>query len=224
MPEGVRTQLEQILKSGELPSNVYFRRFTRFDDGKQMQNVWWVRLVVETGNGPVYTVSVRTTSLSARPYTQMERQQNASENLTLLNRVSTYVDEAKFRNMPSDVFISMNIPKVRDSEIDRFLEKAEAALRSSDLNALLAFHSWRETSDATREFVTAELNRLLSGTVHDVWYSPREGHEVTTWSAWQFYKPNLPVAGYLKISYSPEAGKEKLFTRRSSDPGTRTGR
>lgn len=31
---------------------------------------------------------------------------------------------------------------------------------------------------------------------------------MTTWSAWQFYKPNLPVAGFLKISYSPEAGKE----------------
>ena len=208
VPEGERTQLEQILKSGELPSNVYFRRFTRFDDGKQMQDVWWVRLVVETGIGPVYSVPVRTTSLSARPYTQMERQQNASENLTLLNRVSTYVDEAKFRNMPSDVFISMNIPKVRDSEIERFLEQTEAAFRNRDLNALLAFHDWRETSESTREFVTAELNRLLSGTVHDVWYSPREGHQLTTWSAWQVYKPNLPVAGYLKISYSPEAGKE----------------
>ncbi len=208
VPGGVRTQLEQILKSGELPSNVYFRRFTRFDDGKQMQDVWWVRLVVETGNGPVYSVPVRTTSLSARPYTQLERQQNASENLTLLNRVSTYVDEAKFRNMPSDVFISWNIPKVHDSEIERFLEQTEAALRNRDLNALLAFHDWRENSESTREFVTAELNRLLSGTVHYVWYSPREGHQLTTWSAWQFYKPNLPVAGYLKISYSPEAGKE----------------
>ena len=51
VPEAVRVQLEEILKSGTLPPNAYFRRFTRFDDGKQMQGVWWVRLVVETKDG-----------------------------------------------------------------------------------------------------------------------------------------------------------------------------
>ena len=202
VPEAVRTQLEHILKSGELPSNVYFRRFTRFDDGKQMHDVWWVRLVVETGNGPVYSVPVRSTSLSARPYTQMERQQNASENLTLMNRVSSYEILT-----PPDAFPA-RIPEARDSQIEAVIEKAETALTAKDSLSLLNLYDWNNASGSTREFVTAELNRLLSGTVHDVWYSPREGHEVTTWSAWQIYKPNLPVAGYLKISCSPEAGKE----------------
>ncbi len=122
--------LEQILKSGELPSNVYFRRFTRFDDGKQMQHVWWVRLVVETGNTFVYSVPVRSKSLSARPYTQMERQQNASQNISLLNRVSSYVDYAKVTDIHDDAFFGEDIPKVRDSEIERFLGQAKTALRT----------------------------------------------------------------------------------------------
>lgn len=202
VPEVVRTHLNEILKSGSLPSNVYFRRFTSFDDGKQMQDVWWVRLVVETTDGPVYSVPVRTHQISRRPYTQMERQQNAGDGMTLLNRVSSY------RILPPPDVFPASIPKARDSQIEALLEKAETALKARDSVSLLNLYDWNNVSDSTREFVTAELNRLLSGTVHDVWYSPREGRDLSTWSAWQFYKPNLPVAGYLKISYTPEADKE----------------
>ncbi len=27
--------------------------------------------------------------------------------------------------------------------------------------------------------------------------------ELLTWSAWQFYKPNLPIVGFLEIEYTP---------------------
>ena len=42
VPAAVRVQLGEILRTGMLPSNVYFRRFTRFDDGDELKLVNYI--------------------------------------------------------------------------------------------------------------------------------------------------------------------------------------
>ena len=192
VPEGVRTQLEQILKSGELSSNVYFRRFTRFDDGKQVQDVWWVRLIVETDNGPVYSVPVRTTSLFARPYTQMERQQNA-DGLTLINRVASYYEEPPVVVQPSD------LPA---ASIKTLITRTEDAIKAEDDTAIGTLFESTGASETQREFAVSELKAISKAKVHSIKVSPLKlKGDLRTWSAWQYYKPNLPVIGFLDIEY-----------------------
>ncbi|MEQ1830957.1 MAG: M56 family metallopeptidase, partial [Pirellula sp.] len=91
--EPTKATLREIAKTKTLPAKAFFRRFTRFDDEQQMQGVWWVRLFVEEKDPPVYSVPVRTTPIFTRPYTQMERQQNAEKGLTLINRFVSYFEE-----------------------------------------------------------------------------------------------------------------------------------
>jgi beta-lactamase regulating signal transducer with metallopeptidase domain len=192
VPEAVQTQLNEILKSGELPSNVYFRRFTRFDDGKQTQGVWWVRLVVETGNGPVYSVPVRSTSLFARPYTQMERQQNA-DGLTLINRVASYYEEPPLIVEPSD------LPA---ASVETLSRKTQDAIKAEDDAALGSLFESTGASETQREFAISELKALSKATVRSVKVSAlRLKGELRTWSAWQYFKPNLPIVGFLEIEY-----------------------
>ncbi len=204
VPEGVRTQLEQILKSGELPSNVYFRRFTRFDDGKQMQNVWWVRLVVETRNGPVYSVPVRTTSLSARPYTQMERQQNAADGITLIGRVASYYEEPPVVIQPSDL---------PEASVETLIRKTQEAIKAEDDTAIGSLFESAGASETQIEFAVSELKSLSKAKVHSIKVGPlRLKGELRTWSAWQYFKPNLPVVGFLEIEY-----EDKDAATRSAD-------
>ncbi len=193
VPEEVRTQLEQILKSGELPANAYFRRFTRFDDGKQMQDVWWVRLVVETGTGPVYSVPVRTTSLSARPYTQMERQQNAADGLTLINRVASYYEEPPIVVQPSE------LPA---ASVETLIKRTQDAIKAEDDAAIGSLFESTGASETQRVFAVSELKAFSKARVHSIRVNSlkRKG-ELRTWSAWQYFKPNLPVVGFLEIEY-----------------------
>lgn len=192
MPKAVRAQWMNILKSGELPSNVYFRRFTRFDDGKQMQGVWWVRLVVETGNGPVYSVPVRSTSLFARPYTQMERQQNA-DGLTLINRVVSYYEEPPLVVQPSE------LPA---ASIETLIRKTQDAIKAEDDAAIGSLFESTGASETQREFAVSELKSLAKARVRSIKVSPLKlKGELRTWSAWQYFKPNLPVVAFLEIEY-----------------------
>jgi beta-lactamase regulating signal transducer with metallopeptidase domain len=207
VPEGVRTQLEQILKSGELPENVYFRRFTRFDDGKQMQGVWWVRLVIETGNGPVYSVPVRSTSLFARPYTQMERQQNAADGLTLINRVASYYEEPPVVVQPSD------LPA---ASVETSIRKTQDGIKAEDDTAIGSLFESTGASETQREFAVSELKALSKARVHSIKVSPLKlKGEQRTWSAWQFYKPNLPVVAFLEIEYED---KDAVTRRADAQP------
>jgi beta-lactamase regulating signal transducer with metallopeptidase domain len=192
VPEAVQMQLNEILKSGELPSNVYFRRFTRFDDGKQTQGVWWVRLVVETGNGPVYSVPVRSTSLFARPYTQMERQQNA-DGLTLINRVVSYYEEPPLVVQPSDLPAAF---------VETLIRKTQDAIKAEDDTAIRSLFESTGASETQLEFAVSELKAISKARVHSIKVSPLKlKGELRTWSAWQYYKPNLPVVAFLEIEY-----------------------
>lgn len=207
VPAAVRVQLDEILKTGTLPSNVYFRRFTRLDDGRQMQEVWWVRLVVETSDGPVYSVPVRTTLLRARPYTQMERQQNAADGLTLINRFSSYFEE------PSNILLLEELP---GDSVARLVGQAHAAITAKDLKSFESLFEWNGTSDTTREFVASEFQTLLESTVQSIKVSPRNfrGHLIH-WSAFQHYQPNLEIVGYLDIEYTnagDDAGIRKTLS------------
>ncbi len=194
VPEAVRVQLEEVLRSGTLPSKAYFRRFTRFDDGKRMRGVWWVRLLVETKDGPVYSVPVRSTPLFARPYTQMERQQNAANGTTLINRFVSYFEE------PPNILLLREFPK---DAVDRFIGQTKAAIESKDLKAFQSLFEWKKTSDTTHEFVASEFRMLTESQIHSIKVTPPSlrGH-LLHWSAWQLYQPNLEIVGYLDIEYS----------------------
>jgi len=203
VPEAVRAQLNEILRSGSLPSNAYFRRFTRFDDGKQMQAVWWVRLVVQPSDGGVFSAPVRTTAISSRPYTQMERQQNAADGMTLIGRVSSYYENppVKIEQKPLD-----------KAMVDRLATRSETALKGKDFDALKALFEPIDGEHKVGEFAESELKTLLNAKIHSVKVTPRtlEGNLIT-WSAWQKYKPNLPVVGYLEIEYSEEMQRKMLM-------------
>ena len=201
VPEAVRAQLNEILKSGSLPSNVYFRRFTRFDDGKQMRGVWWVRLVVETKDGAVYSVPVRSKSLYARPYTQMERQQNAADGLTLINRVASYFEE------PPNIQLLLEIPERPSAKL---IGTVETAIKAKDLKAFESVFEWKDVSDSTREFVASEFRMLTGAEIHSIKArSINYRGNLFHWSAWQHFQPNMDVFGFLDIEYTPGRAAER---------------
>ncbi len=212
--EPVRRQLREILKSGILQSNVYFRRFTRLDDKRQMHEVWWVRLVVETQGGPVYSVVVRTTAMKSRPYTQMERQQNAGS-LMLINRFVSYFDE------PPNILLLREFPK---DAVDSLVKSADASIKAKDVKLYLSLFDWNGVSDSTRDFVKTEFEVLTGSTIHSIKVAPRNFRgELIHWSAYQHYQPNLEIVGYLDIEYtSAEQRRKKLsFEMGQSGDGLR---
>ena len=196
VPETVKEQLREILKTGRLPPNVYSRRFTRFDDGEKMHGVWWVRLVVQSPAGGVFSVPVRTTAISSRPYTQMERQQNAADGMTLISRVSSYYENPPVKLEPKTLDQAM---------VDRLTTRSETALKGKDFDALTALFEPIDGEHKVGEFAESELKTLLNAQIHSVKVTPRtlEGNLIT-WSAWQKYKPKVPVIGSLEIEYSED--------------------
>lgn len=292
VPEAVRAQLEEILKSGTLPSNAYFRRFTRFDDGRQMQGVWWVRLVVETKEGPVYSVPVRSQSLFTRPYTQLERRQNAGDGLTLLNRVASYYEtppvhvSSKLRTIRSaedgivlragtstviehssrmrairdfdaqkvtvavvdgnprrlrvnalkpgrtefhitddensvyqiDVSVIDDIPGMQS---DALIQRLKSVIEAGDTEAIKGLFESTSVAGDLQEFAVSELKALSEAQIHSIKISPVAlSGKLQTWSAWQFYKPNLPVVAFLEIEYTNDtraAGRQPSETTAAAD-------
>ncbi len=211
--EPTKATLREIAKTKSLPVNAYFRRFTRFDDEQQMRGVWWVRLVVEGKDPPDYSVPVRTTQVFARPYTQMERQQNAEPGLALINRFVSYFEEQ---------------PNIRLKEafaqeaMDRLIGVAKKGIEAKDLDVMKELFHWQDVSDSTREFVSSELQMLFKATIHSIKIEPRTlNGNLIHWSAFQHYQPNLPVVGFLEIEYTPEdplkpvqmpSGPNKVFS------------
>ena len=219
VPEAVRVQLEEILTSGTLPANAFFRRFTRFDDGKEMQGVWWVRLVVETKDGPVYSVPVRSTPLFARPYTQMERQQIAADGMTLIGRVASYYEtppepfKAESTALPefsADAPLGRAALEIRQfrpdwtfqESVDALIRRTQDTLKEKDIAGFKALFEMTGTSETLQEFAVSELQHLAQSQIHSLKVSPVTLQDnLRTWSAWQFYKPNLPVVAFLEIEY-----------------------
>ncbi|WP_442511925.1 hypothetical protein SH528x_003675 [Novipirellula sp. SH528] len=212
--DSVRTQLREILKSGNLPPNVYFRRFTRFDDEQQMRGVWWVRLCVEGDAPPMSSVPVRTTDHFTRPYTQLERQQNAEPGVTLINRFSSY-----FEDVPN-ILLPVDFP---DGKEKRLIDRASDSIANKDIAAFESLFDWKDVSDSIRAFVKTEFQTLAASTIHGIKITPRNFRgELLHWSAYQYYQPNLPVVGYLEIEYSPtgdHAVGKKILSLEMGDAG-----
>ncbi|MDA1232617.1 MAG: M56 family metallopeptidase, partial [Planctomycetota bacterium] len=164
VPDSVKAVFREIATTGTLPANVYFRRFTRFDDEQQMHGVWWVRLVVESKEPPIYSVPVRTTAMKSRPYTQMERQQNAEDGVTLINRFVSY-----FAELPN-ILLLAEFPK---AAIDRLVSSAETSIKAKDLEAFQSLFEWNGVSDSTRAFVKSEFAMLTGSTIHSIKVTPR---------------------------------------------------
>ena len=191
-----KATLREISKTKSLPVNAYFRRFTRFDDEQQMHGVWWVRLVVEGKDPPDYSVPVRTTPVFTRPYTQMERQQNAEKGLTLINRFVSY-----FEVQPN---IRLKEAFAQEA-MDRLIGIAKKAIEAKDLAAMKELFHWQDVSDSTREFVSSELQMLFKATIHSIKIEPTTLNGILIhWSAFQHYQPNLPVVGFLEVEYTPQ--------------------
>ena len=216
VPDKVKEQLREIQKTGTLPSNVYFRRFTRLDDEQQMHGVWWVRLVVQPLEGGVFSVPVRTTSIYSRPYTQMERQRNAADGLTLIGRVSSYYE--------APPVLREALP-LNQAAVDRLIERVQSAIKAKDLAAMKTLFEWKDASDSIRKFAESEFTTRTEATIHSIKVTTRtlDGNLIT-WSAWQKYKPNVPVVGYLEIEYSENRradGREPSGTTEMPDSSRR---
>ena len=211
--EPTKEILREILKTQMLPANVYFRRFTRLDDEDQMQGVWWVRLVIEGAAPPYFSVPVRSTSLFSRPYTQMERQQNAEQALSLINRFVSFYDE-----LPTAA-AKLSLP---DKAQEQLVARAQSALDAKNLAGLQELFLWDNASDSTRTFVTSELQLLLRSKVHSITFKPLalKGN-LRHWSAFQSYQPNLPIVGHLELEYEqPDvSGKTKAGETYLLQPG-----
>ena len=211
VPDSVKKVLRAVVSSGTLPANVYFRRFTRFDDEQQMHGVWWVRLVVESSDPPVYSVPIRSQLIFSRPYTQMERQQNATGGVTLINRFSSY-----FEDLPNILLLAAFPPDA----IDRLVSTAETAIKAKDFDAFQSLFEWKGTSESTRTFVQSEFETLTRATIHSIRITPRNFRgNLIHWSAYQHYKPNLPVVGYLNIEFTPADDKSGLRKTLSLEMG-----
>jgi beta-lactamase regulating signal transducer with metallopeptidase domain len=200
LPASAKSTLQQIVATKKLPPTAYFRRFTRFDDGQLMHRVWWVRLVITGDDPPVRSVPVRAKVFTSRSYTQMERQQHASGGLTLINRFSSYFE------VPPNILLLAEFPQ--DAK-NRLIADAKAAI-AGDADALQRVFQWEGVSKSTRQFVATELQQLRQAKIESIEIRPRNFKaKMVHWSAYQSYQPNLPIAGYLDVTYKPAA----------SDPG-----
>ncbi len=194
VPESTKASLREIANSKTLPANAYLRRFTRFDDEQQMQGVWWVRLYIEGSTPPVYSVPIRTVSIFARPYTQPERKQKV-EGMTLINRFTSYFEE------PPIIRLKEEFPQVA---VDRLKNAFRKAIYVKDLDSAKKLYHWQGVSDSTRDFATSELQMLFEASALSIKIEPRTlNGNLIHWSAYQHYEPNLPVAGYMQIEYTP---------------------
>ena len=196
--DATKQVLREIIDSKELPSNVYLRRFTRYDDDEQMHGVWWVRLVVEGDQQPVYSVPIRTKHVFSRPYTQMERLQLAQQGVTLINRFSSY-----FEDVPN-ILLLVEFP---DAAVKRITDQLGSAIKTDDCDAFVRAFEWKDVSESTRTFVKSEFDLLTKSTIHSIKVTPRNFRgKLLHWSAYQYYEPNLTIVGYVDIEYSTTAG------------------
>ena len=193
----VSTEVEQILQrivdQQKLPPTAYFRFFTRYDDAVQFRGVWWVRLIIEKEDGTVYGLPIRTIDLYKRPYTQLERKQLAQGGLALINRFSSFYAE-----LPESVQ-----PKPLPERLTKkLIREFRSALEAKDLDRLKKLFAWRQTDHQTQAFVEKELVSLFDQEIIDIQV---RGVDLVGafkhWSAFQFYRPNLPVEGYLDVTY-----------------------
>ena len=117
--DAAKSVLRDIVDNRKLPSNTFFRFYTRYDDGQKMRGVWWVRLVIKTEESGIYSLPVRTLDLYQRPYTQMERIQNSQNGLTLLNRFVSFYDQ-----IPKAICLLYTSPSPRDLSTSRMPSSA----------------------------------------------------------------------------------------------------
>jgi beta-lactamase regulating signal transducer with metallopeptidase domain len=194
VPDSTKAAFREIAETKTVPSNAYFRRFTRFDDEQQMHGVWCVRLYLEGTNPLVYSVPIRTTELFKRPYTQLERKQNA-EGITLLNRFTSYFEAAPTKG--ANEVITDNI---------RLIGAFQRAVLANKLDDAMELYHWQGADDSIRNFVSSELKTLLKARALSIKIEPRTlDGKLVHWSAYQHYQPNLPVIGYMHIEYTPQA-------------------
>ena len=195
VPDATKAVFREIAETKTVPANAYFRRFTRFDDERQMHGVWCVRLYLEATNPPVYSVPIRTTSLYVRPYTQLERKQNA-EGFTLLNRFASY-----FESQPTERAKDV----VAKEATDRLKIAFQKAVYANKLDDAMELYHWEGANDSLRDFVASELKTLFKARALSIKFGPSrlDGKQVH-WSAYQHFQPNLPIVGYMHIRYTPQ--------------------
>ncbi len=190
--DSVKAVLRDIANTKMLPAKAYFRRFTRFDDEQQMHGVWWVRLCIEGETPPMYSVPIRTTEIFARPYSQLEREQNSGQGVSLINRRSSYFEE------PPQTQPAEELPQ---AAIEKLLARVKKGLDDKSIDELKTLFDWKGA--ALREFAESELQMLMKATIHSIKVEPQrlEGN-LLHWSGFQVYHPNLPVVAYLAIEYT----------------------
>ncbi len=201
VPPEIKAELEYIVATKRFSPQVHLRRFTRFDDGKQMHGVWWVRLVVEATGNIRKAITVRSQHLFARPYTLLERKQTADGALTVLNRLASYHEK---------------LPKTLDrpafsapEEANQFAKTVEEELRTKRLKRLKKRFNANKVSLDVKAFFKSEIDEIANGNVHQVSCIPRklDGYPISC-QAFHRYQPNLPVDGFLQVEYTPVNAKE----------------
>ena len=150
--------------------------------------------MIETGEPTVASVPIRMDYLWSRPFTQMERKHHAQRGVTLINRFSSYYESLPKKGPVADI---------PDELIGQLTKAAKEVLASKQLDDLSLLFVWRRTTEATRQFAQPEFEMLFQSEIHSISFQPRSliGN-VIHWSAYQHYKPNLAIVGYLSVVYT----------------------
>lgn len=207
--ESVKAVLREIEKTKILPAKAYFRRFTRFDDEQQMHGVWWVRLFIESDDPLIYSVPIRTTHLFTRPYSQLEREQNAEQAVTLINRRSSYYEE------PPQISRGESPPK---DAIERIITSFKKGIADQNMEQLKSLFNWEGA--ALSKFAESELQMLMKAEVHSISVQPLElDGNLLHWSGFRAYHPNLPVVAHLAIEYTLKDDPQQIRKKISLELG-----
>jgi hypothetical protein len=100
--------------------------------------------------------------------------------------------------------------------VETSIRKTQDGIKAEDDTAIGSLFESTGASETQREFAVSELKALSKARVHSIKVSPLKlKGEQRTWSAWQFYKPNLPVVAFLEIEYED---KDAVTRRADAQP------
>ncbi len=214
---GDRALLRQIETAQQLPPRASFRIVTRFDDGEKLNEVWWVRIVLEREGGGVQTVPIRQKTLYSRPYTQLERafKKRWGERMPVLNRLSAYFgDEPGFGAET----------KIDEAAARELVGAVRSAVASGDLGALVALHRWGRATKELQTFAVSEMRELIETKIASLRVVPRRHRgDLEHFQAFKTFETTLPHVGYLEVSVAPTAGSDRgrsLFFEIGAEEGT----
>lgn len=193
-------QLKQLRSDSPLPENMSLRQLVRYYTPEGMRHGRWVRLLVE-GSG-TFLMNISDEVAFERPFTLMERMAVAEvaqrQGFLTLGRFISFLDQDP----------KLDEPTSWEHNNESFLTAVRQSLARQDADALfdLFLSDGFPNDDPQRTFMLREIRQAMAGTVLNVELvrKPYDG-QPKHWQGSRTFRPNVPVAGYLRITTNREA-------------------